>query len=60
MLSYVDSVRVLLEQTIRTRPENFEATSGLGMVYAVLGDCEQAVMYGRRGKELMPVDLCHW
>lgn len=60
MLAYVDSARVFLEQTIQARPENFEATSALGMAYAVLGDCSQGVKYGRRGKELMPVDLCHW
>jgi len=60
MMIYSDSLRSHLEQKLQRQPDNFEANSQLGMVYAVLGNCEQAVKYGQRGKELMPVDLCHW
>lgn len=47
--------RVQLEQTVRDQPDYAEALGGLGLVDAVLGHREEAILMGRRAVQLLPV-----
>jgi TolB-like protein/Flp pilus assembly protein TadD/predicted Ser/Thr protein kinase len=53
--AYSDSARVILERTVRSRPEDAMIRSQLGIAYAGLGRSEDAVREGRRAVELLPV-----
>ena len=44
-----------LQDELAQRPEDYRLHSALGEVYAALGDKDDAIRHGLRGKELMPV-----
>ena len=50
-----DSARILLEKEVKERPEDHRTHSSLGIVYAGLGNKEEAIREGKFGVELMPV-----
>jgi tetratricopeptide (TPR) repeat protein len=60
MRAYFDSARQRLEKKVEEAPDDPHHASNLGLVLAFLGECEQAVSYGQRGKELLSVKECHW
>ena len=41
-------------------PDNPFYPSNYGLILSYLGDCEQALELGRKGKELLSADECHW
>jgi eukaryotic-like serine/threonine-protein kinase len=49
-----DSARVILEQDLRTLPNDYGYHGRLGMVYARLGKMDAAIREGRRAVELLP------
>ncbi len=53
---YYDSARVSLEATLGKNPEDPRLYSSLGKIYAGLGMKEQALAFGKKGVELMPVE----
>ena len=66
---YLDSTRAELEEQIKTweNNKNLEQTpdyahrfSNLGLVLAELGWCQQAELVGKRGKDLLSINKCHW
>jgi|GEM_PF-7044578 len=57
---YFDSARMGTEKQLQKVPDNPYLTSGLGIVMAYLGMCEEAVELGIRGKELLSIAKCHW
>ncbi len=57
---YYDSARVYLEEKQKTRPDDERVAGSLGLVYAGLGRKEEAVRWGLRGVELLPVEKEAW
>ncbi|UCF19966.1 MAG: tetratricopeptide repeat protein [Gemmatimonadota bacterium] len=53
--AYYDSARVVLETRVADSPGQFAPHSALGIAYAGLGRCADAIREGRRGVELLPV-----
>jgi TolB-like protein/tetratricopeptide (TPR) repeat protein/tRNA A-37 threonylcarbamoyl transferase component Bud32 len=49
-----DSARVILEQELRTLPNDYGYHARLGIVYARLGKMDAAIREGRRAVELLP------
>jgi TolB-like protein len=45
---------------INEYPDDAFRASDLGEVLAALGECEEAVEMGQRGKEMLSIDDCHW
>jgi non-specific serine/threonine protein kinase len=60
MRVYADSFRLVSEKKLSDNPDDFHSATDLGFVFALLGDCEQAVKYAQLGLEIMGVDNCHW
>jgi len=58
--AYFDSARMLLEEQIKSSPKSFKLHSMLGLVCANLGLREQALEFGRKAVEIMPISLCHY
>jgi len=50
-----DSVRIVLENRVRSRPGDGPFHSSLGIAYAGLGRKEEAIREGKKGVELLPV-----
>jgi serine/threonine protein kinase/tetratricopeptide (TPR) repeat protein len=59
-LVYFDSSRQQYEKRIKESPDDPLIASILGSILARLGKCDRAVEFGRRSKELLSVDKCHW
>jgi tetratricopeptide (TPR) repeat protein len=57
---HFDSARLILEPMVESSPNDYHARAKLGVAYALTGDFEKAVNAGRRAKELLSVDACHW
>ncbi|MBW6478406.1 MAG: helix-turn-helix domain-containing protein [Bacteroidales bacterium] len=53
---YYDSARISLEMRLDENPEDSRLYSSLGKVYAGIGIKEQAIDFGKKGVELMPVE----
>lgn len=58
--SYADSLKLTLEKKLKNYPNDFDRVSMLGGALALLGECDNAVEYGRKGVEMMTVEGCHW
>lgn len=58
--AYADSLIPYAEDYILKTPENPFINGEFGILHAVLGKCEKAETYGKKGKELMTVDDCHY
>lgn len=56
---YADSARKFIKRANDRTPENPYTNMEYGVVLSQLGECEQALELGERGKELMTVDDCH-
>ena len=56
---YYDSCKVTLERQIQYSTSDFNTYSSLGLAYAFLGKADSAIWAGKKGKEMMSVDLCH-
>jgi serine/threonine-protein kinase len=54
-LACYDSVRIVLENRVRSRPGEAAFRSQLGIAYAGLGRKEEAIREGKKGVELLPV-----
>jgi serine/threonine-protein kinase len=50
-----DSARVILEREVKLRPDDYRVRGQLGIVYAGLGNKEDAVREGMRAVELLPI-----
>ena len=59
-LIYTDSARQNLEALLKFFPDEPHMNSYLGLTLAYLGECDRAIEYGARGKELYSVETCHW
>jgi serine/threonine protein kinase/Tfp pilus assembly protein PilF len=59
-LMYFDSSRTVLEKVVEVSPDDYHALTKLGLAYALLGRHEEAAKAGKRAKELLSVDDCHW
>lgn len=57
---YFDSARIVLEPIVAASPDDYHIQTKLGFAYALLGEREKAEKAGRRAKELLSVDDCHW
>jgi hypothetical protein len=57
---YYDSTKNFLLKALEVDDEDFHVYSSLGLTYAYLGQKDSAIWAGLRGKELIPVDECHW
>ena len=58
---YYDSARVIIEEKIRTHPQNdYDLYAELGLAYAFLGEKDRAIEESTRAKELMSIEDCHW
>ena len=60
MKLYGDSIRPFIEKEVKDSPENAFSNSQFGALLSMYGDCDQAVEYGLRGKELLSIDECHY
>ena len=58
--TYYDSARVRLERMIKAKPEDERLYGALGLAYAGLGRNADAVSFGLRGVELLPVEKEAW
>jgi serine/threonine protein kinase/tetratricopeptide (TPR) repeat protein len=58
--AYADSSKNMDRQPIEGHPENPFANAYSGLVLAYLGNCDQAIELGLRGKERLSVDDCHY
>ena len=58
--TYADSARQILIPMLETTPDNADLHAALGMSLACLGDYDDAVKEGRKARELLSVDDCHW
>ncbi len=57
---FYDSARIILENVIDLGDPDFHVYCELGIAHALLGRVEDAIAAGKKGMEMMPVDLCHW
>lgn len=57
---YYDSCRSQLIDMSFGKRERFHVNAMLGLTYAFLGMADSAIANGRKAKELMSVDDCHW
>jgi tetratricopeptide (TPR) repeat protein len=57
---YFDSARIILESVVRASPDDYHVQAKLGVAYALVGDYDKAAQAGRRAKDLLSVDDCHW
>jgi tetratricopeptide (TPR) repeat protein len=57
---YYDSTKTLLSEYVEQGSNDFHVYAPLGFAYAFLGMADSAIWAGKKGKELMPVDDCHW
>lgn len=58
--AWYDSARVFLEQKLKTNPTDERAVSALGIALAGLGQKEEAIQFGLRGVEMLPVEKEAW
>jgi len=58
--TYVDSAKTELEEICEVSSHDFHIVGKLALTYARLGEVDKAADAGRRAKELMSVDDCHW
>ncbi|MDH3890463.1 MAG: tetratricopeptide repeat-containing serine/threonine-protein kinase [candidate division Zixibacteria bacterium] len=57
---HYDSSRIILSSIIDLGDFQFHAYAELGLTYALMGSKEEAIEAGKKAKELMSVDDCHW
>jgi eukaryotic-like serine/threonine-protein kinase len=57
---YYDSARVHLERKLKTSPDDERLYSELGVTYAGLGLKEEAIRYGMKGVEMLPIEKEAW
>lgn len=57
---YYDSAYTVLLQIVKANPDDYHMVAMLAVACARLGMNEEAEAEGRRAKELMSVDDCHW
>jgi len=58
-----DSSRIILRQIIDQGSADlhaYSAYSELGITYAMLGEVDSAITYGKMATEMLSVDDCHW
>jgi tetratricopeptide (TPR) repeat protein len=55
-MRYYDSARIALEPRLEENPDDPRLYSALGKIYAGLDMKEEAIAYGKKGVELMPVE----
>ncbi|NQT64385.1 MAG: tetratricopeptide repeat protein [Candidatus Marinimicrobia bacterium] len=53
--TFFDSTRIEAEQAIQENPEDWQAYGDLGTALALLGRYEEALEWGKKGVELMPL-----
>jgi TolB-like protein len=58
--TYADSVRQVLIPMLEKTPDNADLHAAMGMSLACIGDYDDAVKEGRKARELLSVDDCHW
>jgi len=59
-LIHYDSSRIILNNIIDQGDYQYHALSELGLTYALMGRKEEAIEFGKAGKEFLTVDECHW
>ena len=59
-LIHYDSSRIILNDIIDQGDNQYHALSELGLTYAMMGRKEDAIEFGKAGKEFLTVDECHW
>jgi serine/threonine protein kinase/Flp pilus assembly protein TadD len=57
---FYDSSRIVLNRIISQGEVEFHAYSDIGLTYALMGMADSAIAAGKKAKELMSVDDCHW
>ncbi|KAA3634888.1 MAG: hypothetical protein DWP97_05935 [Calditrichaeota bacterium] len=57
---YYDSTRILLQDVIDQGDFEFHAVAELGLSYAFMGMKKEAIEAGKRSKEMMSIETCHW
>jgi serine/threonine protein kinase/tetratricopeptide (TPR) repeat protein len=57
---HYDSARIMLEDKLRTQPDDDRFHGSLGVAYAGLGRKKEAIEAGRKGIELMPMSKEAW
>jgi len=57
---YFRQAQTLLEEKLRSAPDEPRFNSALGLAYAGLGETEKAIQAGKRGLEIMPVSREAW
>jgi len=60
IVAYADTVQPYMLEELDQNPNNPQRSSYGGLMLSHLGDCEQAIELGLRGKELMSIDECHY
>jgi serine/threonine protein kinase/tetratricopeptide (TPR) repeat protein len=57
---YIDSARASLEKRLQSKPDDWQRTSMLSVLFLYMGSCPRAVDMGLRAKELLSIAKCHW
>jgi serine/threonine protein kinase/tetratricopeptide (TPR) repeat protein len=59
-IAHCDSARSVLQEQLKYAPHEWGLHMGMGYALACLGEYDQAIEEGKKAKELMSVDGCHW
>ena len=54
------TLRQVVVPMLEKTPDNADLRAALGMSLACLGDYDAAIKEGRKARELLSVDDCHW
>jgi serine/threonine protein kinase/tetratricopeptide (TPR) repeat protein len=60
MMAHCDSAKSVLQEQLKFAPNEYGLHMGMGYALACLGEFDQAIEEGKKAKELMSVDGCHW
>ncbi|MEE9443102.1 MAG: protein kinase [candidate division Zixibacteria bacterium] len=60
MMAHCDSAKSLLQEQLKYASNEYGLHIAMAYALACLGEYEQAIEEGKKAKELMSVDGCHW
>jgi len=60
MMAHCDSAKSFLQEQLKYAPKEWGLHMAMGYALACLGEYDQAIEEGKRAKELMSIDGCHW